>query len=66
MQTATTMLIELIGRLGYRVAVARDHVEALNLETGARFIVRGEDLYEMADASERVHKLLESSSTHTF
>ena len=37
------MLIELIDRLGYRVAIARDHVEALNLETGERFIVRGED-----------------------
>ena len=42
MHTTTTMLIELIGRLGYRVAMAKDHVEAVNLETGERFIVRGD------------------------
>ena len=29
--------------------MAADHVEAVNLETGERFIVRGDDLYKMAD-----------------
>ena len=45
----TRILLEQIGLLGYRVAIAKDHVEALNLETGERFIVRGEDIDGMAD-----------------
>ena len=48
MGTTTTMLIELIGRLGYRVAIARDHVEAVKETTGERFIVRGDDVDGMA------------------
>ncbi len=48
MDTTTTMLIELIGRLGYRVAMARDNVEAVNGDTGERFIVRGDDIDGMA------------------
>ena len=31
------------------MAVVADHVEALSLETGERFIVRGDDAFEMAD-----------------
>ena len=45
----TRILIEQIGLLGYRIAIAKDHVEALNLETGERFIVRGDDIDGMAD-----------------
>ena len=48
MDTTTTRLIELIGRLGYRVAISRDHVEAVNEHTGERFIVRGVDVDGMA------------------
>ena len=49
MNPATRILIEQIGRLGYRMAIARDHVEALSLDTGERFIVRGDDIDGMAD-----------------
>ncbi len=41
-------LLEQIGRLGYRVAIARDHVEELNQATGERFIVRSADVYSAA------------------
>ena len=47
MNTRTHILLEQIGLLGYRIAIAKDHVEAVNDETGERHIVRGDDLYEM-------------------
>ena len=48
MNPTTRVLPKHIGRLGYRVAIAKAHVEAINLETGERFIVRGDDINEMA------------------
>ena len=48
MYTPTRVLLELIGRLGFRVAIAKDHIEAVNDETGERFIVRGDDIDRVA------------------
>lgn len=49
MDTTTRMPIEQIARLGYRAALARDHVEAANDESSERFIVRGGDWDSMVE-----------------
>ncbi len=47
--TSTRILPEQLGLLGYRVPVAKDHVEAVNDETSGRFIVRGNEFFDLAD-----------------
>ena len=57
MDDRTQILIELIGRCGYRVSVAAGRVDALNLETGARFIVRGDDVTALVDKLSRMLRI---------
>ncbi len=48
MDTTARILLEQIGLLVCRVAVAAGHIEAVNEEFSERFIVRGDEVCELA------------------